>query len=66
MNQDRAWHSLSAEDVATALQSEIASGLDTADAAERLLTYGPNTIAEAKQRSAIQIIREWMLSTWTL
>lgn len=56
MDHDRAWHSLSVGDVAAALRSKIASGLDTGDAAERLLTYGPNTIAEAKQRSAIQII----------
>ena len=56
MKPDLAWHALSANDVADALQSQIASGLDSGDAAERLLTYGPNRIAEAKQRSAIQII----------
>ncbi len=41
------WHALTAEDVASRLQVDPASGLSPSEATQRLKTYGPNALAEA-------------------
>ncbi len=47
---------LSAEDTAEKLQTDVKLGLGAADAAARLTRDGPNSLTEAKQRSAFTII----------
>ena len=56
MGNDRAWHAYSAEETTRELHSQIARGLTDPDAVERLGRYGPNSLAEAKQRSVLAII----------
>ena len=51
-----AWHARSADETARELHLDVARGLGSADAAERLAQHGPNALAEAKQRSALTII----------
>ncbi len=45
------WHVLSREDATRELQVEPATGLTSAEAAERLARHGPNRFAEAKAES---------------
>jgi Ca2+-transporting ATPase len=45
------WHSLSAEDAASSLQSDMNNGLDIQTAKKRLADYGPNTINLEKKIS---------------
>ncbi|WP_242475133.1 cation-translocating P-type ATPase [Thiohalocapsa halophila] len=47
---ERAWHTLSAEDAAAALDANPAKGLSAAEAAARLSRYGENRLAETKPR----------------
>ena len=54
--QERPWHTLSAEEVARALQTDPASGLTDAEAARRREQFGPNALAEAKGRSVLAIL----------
>ena len=56
LNSLSPWHACAADAVAKELRSEIARGLDSADAAERLVSYGRNALAAAKQRSVLAII----------
>ena len=42
------WHTLSAEDAAAALRTDVVRGLDSTDAAERLVKHGPNALPQAK------------------
>lgn len=56
MGNDSAWHACSAEEVAKELRSDMARGLTSQDAAQRLGKYGPNALAKAKQRSILTII----------
>lgn len=44
------WHALSAKEVETKLRVDPTRGLDAADAAERLRTYGPNRLPQGKRR----------------
>ncbi|WP_374477319.1 cation-translocating P-type ATPase [Zoogloea sp.] len=48
----RTWHALAATDVAGALGCNLAVGLDSADAAARLLTRGPNRLRQKPPRPA--------------
>jgi magnesium-transporting ATPase (P-type) len=48
----RTWHALAATDVAGALGCNPAVGLDSADAAARLLTRGPNRLRQKPPRPA--------------
>ena len=54
--QPRAWHTLSVEEVARALQADPTSGLTNAEAARRSKQFGPNALAEAKGRSVLAIL----------
>jgi Ca2+-transporting ATPase len=45
---DVAWYALTPEEVASQLKVDPASGLSASEAAQRLKTYGPNALAEAK------------------
>src|SRR5688572_23695914 len=52
----RAWHTLPAEDVARALQTDPARGLTDAEVARRRQQFGPNALAASKGRSALSIL----------
>ena len=52
LTDNRAWHSLSVEETAKALDSSLDRGLSEAVAIVRLGSYGPNTLPETKKRSA--------------
>ena len=56
MDTDRAWHADTADEAAKALLSDIPRGLTGQDAKKRLDRYGPNVLANAKQRSVLAII----------
>ena len=45
----RAWHALTAAEVCAQLESDGLAGLDAAEAARRLSTYGPNRLHKAKE-----------------
>jgi Ca2+-transporting ATPase len=49
------WHTLSVEETAQRLQTDVARGLSRAEAARRYAKNGPNTLRAAKQRSALSI-----------
>src|SRR5262249_44848990 len=44
------WHSMSADEVAKRLATDVAKGFDETDAANRLQKYGPNQLPEGKKR----------------
>lgn len=50
------WHTLSIEEVARHLRVHVTHGLTSAEAAERLATYGPNRFVEATRRSSLTIL----------
>ncbi|QJW94680.1 cation-translocating P-type ATPase [Frigoriglobus tundricola] len=54
--QERPWHTLSADEVAGALQADATSGLTDGEAARRREQFGPNALAAAKGRSALAIL----------
>jgi magnesium-transporting ATPase (P-type) len=47
------WHAMSAQEVVERLSSNIAKGLDGAEASNRLKKYGPNRLPEGKKRSPL-------------
>jgi magnesium-transporting ATPase (P-type) len=47
------WHAVAADEVARRLQTDPARGLDAAEAAQRLVQYGPNRLPEGKKQSAV-------------
>jgi magnesium-transporting ATPase (P-type) len=47
------WHALSAEEVETQLGVDPARGLDAAEAAERLKTYGANRLPQGKKKGPL-------------
>jgi Ca2+-transporting ATPase len=51
-----AWHARSADETAAELQTDVARGLTSSDAADRLIRYGPNALGKMKQRSAFAIL----------
>ena len=51
-----AWHARSIDETVNALHSNIARGLGSGEAAERLARHGPNALAATKQRSALTIL----------
>jgi P-type Ca2+ transporter type 2C len=53
---DGAWHARSTEAAAKHLHVDLVRGLSSADAKARLLSDGPNALAEAQQRSALAIL----------
>ena len=50
------WHAQSAEEAAQQLRSDIARGLNDAEAATRLAQHGPNTLVQAQQQSTLALI----------
>lgn len=53
---ERPWHTLLAEEVAQALQTDPTSGLTNPEAARRRKQFGPNALVEAKGRSILSIL----------
>ncbi len=54
--EERAWHTLSADEVARALTADPTIGLTDAEAARRRERFGPNALAAAEGRSALAIL----------
>ena len=54
-SQTVAWHTLPLAEAFERLQADAAMGLTQAEAARRLAQYGPNTLAQAHQRSTLAI-----------
>jgi len=50
------WHVLSCDDVKDRLRSDLTQGLTQIEAARRLAQNGPNTLAQARERSAFSIL----------
>jgi magnesium-transporting ATPase (P-type) len=50
----RAWHSMEADDVRTALETDTKSGLSREEAGNRLAKYGPNVLPEQAHESALR------------
>src|SRR5215472_3235085 len=48
------WHAISADEVVKRLATDGNRGLDPADAAARLQTYGPNRLPEGKRRGPLK------------
>src|SRR5215467_8963675 len=48
-----AWHAMSADGVVTSLATNREKGLDAAEAARRLQTYGPNRLPEGRKRGPL-------------
>ena len=55
-SQTVAWHTLPLADAFQRLECNAAIGLTQAEAAQRLAQYGPNTLAQAHQRSTLAIL----------
>lgn len=53
---ETAWHARTAEEASLELGTDVAHGLTEAEANARLQHYGPNTLAEATQRSLVAIL----------
>ena len=47
------WHAMSAEEVEKKLRVDPSRGLDAAEAAERLRTYGPNRLPQGKKKGPL-------------
>ncbi len=52
----QSWHVLSFEAAKDSLQSDVTRGLTQIEAARRLAQYGPNTLAQAQQRTTLSIL----------
>jgi Ca2+-transporting ATPase len=52
------WYTLTPEEVAKQLQVDLAKGLSSAEAKQRLQKYGPNRLAEKKKKSGWQSFLE--------
>ena len=50
------WHALSFEAVKDRLQADVVRGLTQADAARRLVQYGPNALVQGQPRSTLAIL----------
>ena len=53
--QTEAWHMLPVEQAVERQKSDVAQGLTQAEAARRLVQFGPNALAQAHQRSTLSI-----------
>ena len=54
-SQKAAWHMLGVAEAFQRQQTDVTQGLSQAEAARRLTQYGPNTLAQARQRSTLSI-----------
>ncbi|MEQ9409789.1 MAG: cation-transporting P-type ATPase [Fuerstiella sp.] len=50
-----AWHTMSVDQAMKRLRADAAQGLTSAEAAQRLVKFGPNALARAHQRSTLSI-----------
>lgn len=57
-SKEPAWHCLTVEEAARRLGSSCAEGLTNAEARDRLLRLGPNTLPRQRQRSKFEILIE--------
>ncbi len=55
MQKDTAWHTLTSEEAARLLKTDLVNGLTSRDAAVRLREYGPNRLAEAKRKTPFRM-----------
>jgi len=53
--QAEAWHTLQIDETVQRLQSDVTAGLTDAEASRRLAQHGPNTLVQARGRSALTI-----------
>ncbi|HKE21027.1 MAG TPA: HAD-IC family P-type ATPase [Bryobacteraceae bacterium] len=53
VDQNTAWHALSAQETVAHLDSNIESGLTTAEVSSRLQTYGPNQLPEKRKKGPL-------------
>jgi magnesium-transporting ATPase (P-type) len=51
INEPKAWHALSTDQIVKRLQADPAKGLDIGEASERRAKYGPNRLPEGKKQS---------------
>ena len=56
------WHQVSAAEVCAQLSSEADKGLSQEEAADRLVTYGENTLPEAKNKSLLRVFAQQFAS----
>ena len=52
------WHSLSAENVASELETPLSAGLSQQEVSDRLARYGPNKLVEEKKKSIWSMVAE--------
>ncbi|HIK12949.1 MAG TPA: cation-translocating P-type ATPase [Oscillatoriaceae cyanobacterium M33_DOE_052] len=57
-NSAQAWHALTASDTVQALDTDVNSGLNAEEIAQRLGRYGPNQIEDKGGRTPLQILVE--------
>src|SRR6266487_6728551 len=64
---DRAWHTMTPNEVESHFGTDSSTGLDEATVQQRLAQFGPNRLAEARQQTIWQVfleeIREPLLTT---
>ncbi|PYO01190.1 MAG: ATPase [Candidatus Rokuibacteriota bacterium] len=56
------WHTLTADAVVSEVETSIATGLDTTEAAARLARFGENRLPEPRPKSALEIITGHVVS----
>ena len=54
-SQTTAWHMLPVDEAFQRQQTDVTQGLTQAEAAQRLVKFGPNALAQAQQRSTLSI-----------
>ena len=57
-----AWHTLTTDGVVRRLETSITAGLDTEEAAARLVRFGENRLPEPRPKSALEIITGHVMS----
>ncbi len=56
------WHSLSQDEIVTQLNTQLQSGLDSAEAEKRLKEYGPNQLQEAPRPGFLHMVLDQLKS----
>src|SRR5258708_36855831 len=55
---DRAWHTMTPNEIESHFGTDSSTGLDEATVLQRLAQFGPNRLAEAKQQTIWQVFLE--------